>query len=312
MSIEDKQIEVQCDIVAGCGAVMNTIHPKDKDLGGFSVRRVLPNQAVKSIGPWIFFDHMGPANFPAGEGINVRPHPHINIATVTYLFDGEILHQDSIGSVQTIKPGDLNLMVTGSGMVHSERESNDIHHKPHSVHGLQLWMALPEKYEEIEPAFYHYSGKILPVQNINGVAVRVMIGEAFGITSPVKTFSSTLYIEAKLKAGQSLTLPMAKERGLYLVDGNVSLKDTQVEKHAMVVLVEEEGIAVTANEDSQIALIGGTNLGKRYIDWNFVSSRRERVDEAKIQWVNNKFPKISGDKDEYIPYPSPSPSKSNF
>ena len=303
MSNQNEVAEMLCKVESGCGAIKKIIQPKDKDLGGFCVRRTLPNQAIKSIGPFIFFDHMGPANFEAGQGIDVRPHPHINIATVTYLFDGEILHQDSIGSRQTIRPGDLNLMVTGSGMVHSERESADVKNRPHSVHGLQLWLALPEKDEETKPAFYHYSSTSLPQVTDNDVAIRVMIGEAYGVTSPVKTFSSTLYIEAKLKAGQSLTLPDADERGLYVVSGEVRLKDTIVPEHSMVVLESAQDVVIHAKKDSQIALVGGENLGKRYIDWNFVSSKHERIEQAKQQWINGEFPKIDGDSEEFIPYP---------
>ena len=304
MSNESQNVEALCDIEAGCGAIDQLVYPKDKDLGGFTVRRALPNQALKSVGPWIFFDHMGPARFPAGEGVNVRPHPHINISTVTYLFAGEILHRDSIGSVQAIKPGDLNLMVTGSGMVHSEREPDEVRNSVHSVHGLQLWLALPEAHEETEPAFYHYPAAILPKLSTDGVAVSVMIGTAYGVTSPTKTFSSTLYIEAKLNAGQSLTLPTADERALYVVSGEIALKDALVKNHTMVVLSAAEGIVIKAKTASQIALIGGSNVGHRYIDWNFVSSKQARIDSAKQQWIAREFPSVPGDDKEYIPYPS--------
>lgn len=304
MSNINQAVESDCKLVAGCGGVKQLIHPKEKDLGGFSVRRTLPNQDVKRIGPWIFFDHMGPATFPAGEGVNVRPHPHINIATVTYLFDGEILHKDSIGSEQAIKPGDLNLMVTGSGMVHSERESPEVKNREHTIHGLQLWMALPEKDEETAPAFYHYSANNLPKIDVNGVAVKVMMGQAYGVTSPVKTFSSTLYIEAKLSKGQTLTLPNAEQRGLYIVTGQVSLRDTVVPQHTMVTLDNIDGIEIKAEQDTQVALIGGDDIGHRYVDWNFVSSRKERIAEAISQWNDRKFPEIPSDSEEYIPYPT--------
>ena len=299
-----EKVGVNCEIQTGCGAVGALIKPKDRDLGGFSVRRVLPNQQLKSIGPWVFFDHMGPATFAAGEGINVRPHPHINIATVTYLFDGEILHKDSIGSVQSIRPGDLNLMVTGSGMVHSERESPEIKNQPHSAHGLQLWMALPEKDEETAPAFYHYPAADIPSTQVDGVLVRVMMGEAFGLRSPVKTFSPTLYIEAQLKAGQTLELPAASQRGLYVVSGEVSFKDTIVTANTMVILKDAAGVILQARQDTQIALVGGSDIGSRYIDWNFVSSRPERIEQAKHDWAAMRFPLIPSDNEEYIPYPS--------
>ena len=304
MSIQNKTVESSCEIETGCGAIQQLIRPKDKDLGGFTVRRTLPNQAVKRVGPWIFFDHMGPATFPAGEGISVRPHPHINIATVTYLFDGEILHRDSIGSVQAIRPGDLNLMVTGSGMVHSERESPEVKNRPHSVHGLQLWLALPEKDEEIDPVFYHYPSAKLPKVSLEGVAARVMIGEAFGVVSPAKTYSPTLYIEAQLKRGATLELPNAAQRGLYVVNGTVSLRDTQIDQHTMVILDQQEGINIKADSDAQIALIGGDDVGHRYVDWNFVSSTKDRIEAAKQQWINRKFPLVEGDSKEFIPYPT--------
>lgn len=294
----------QCDIHKGCGAVQQIIHPKDKDLGGFSVRRALPNQQVRQVGPWIFFDHMGPATFAAGTGINVRPHPHINIATVTYLFHGEILHRDSIGSVQAIRPGDINLMVTGSGMVHSERETAEVHNSAHQLNGLQLWLALPEQDEETAPAFYHYPAATLPQRVLDGVPLRVMIGSAYGVTSPVKTFSSTLYVEAQLRQGQSLPLPEASERGLYVVNGEVSLKDTVIAEHDMAVLDATPNLRLTATRDSQIAIIGGDPLGHRYIDWNFVSSRQERIEQAKQQWREMTLPLIPGDDKEFIPYPT--------
>ena len=283
---------------------MQMITPKGKDLGGFSVRRCLPDRVVKQVGPWIFFDHMGPAVFPAGEGINVRPHPHINIATVTYLFVGEIIHRDSIGSEQAIRPGDVNLMVTGSGMVHSEREAPEVKHRPHSAHGLQLWLALPEQDEETDPAFYHYPASTLPSITVDGVAVRVIMGEAYGAISPVKTFNPTLYIEARLQQGQNLVLPMAHQRGLYVVEGELKLQGNLLAEHSMAVFEGDEKISISATKDTQIALIGGDSVGHRYIDWNFVSSRQERIEQAKQQWIDRQFPDVPGDAEEFIPYPT--------
>jgi redox-sensitive bicupin YhaK (pirin superfamily) len=304
MSNLQQAVAEQCDLVAGCGAIQQLIHPKDRDLGGFSVRRTLPNQAIRRIGPWVFFDHMGPATFAAGDGIDVRPHPHINIATVTYLFEGEVLHRDSIGSEQVIRPGDLNLMVTGSGMVHSEREPPEVKNRPHTVHGLQLWLALPEKDEETDPAFYHYSADDLPRVKVNGASVRVMMGAAYGAVSPVRTFSPTLYIEARLKKEQTLELPNAAQRGLYVLNGEISLRDTRVPRHTMVVLNDDENVVIKAEDDTRIALIGGDDIGSRYMDWNFVSSSKERIEAAKVQWQQRSFPIIKNDADEYIPYPT--------
>ncbi len=304
MSNLSQEREMRCDFADGCGAVSQIIRPKDTDLGGFAVRRALPNRQLRRVGPWVFFDHMGPARFPAGQGIDVRPHPHINIATVTYLFEGEILHRDSLGSYQAITPGDLNLMVAGSGIVHSERESPQTRAQPHALHGLQLWLALPEEAEETAPAFYHYAADSLPQTSVDGVPVRVMMGQAYGLSSPVKTFGPTLYIEARLQAGQSLVLPDAEERALYVVSGSVRLKDTLLAQWNMAVLAFNPDVCVVAEEDCQIALIGGGAVGHRYLDWNFVSSRIERVKQAKRDWISGRFELVPGDEREFIPYPT--------
>jgi len=208
------QVTQPCDVDKNCSVMEKLLRSREKDLGGFSVRRLLPTTGQQMLGPWVFFDHMGPADFPAGRGINVRPHPHIGIATVTYLFEGEILHRDSLGNGQLITPGDINLMVAGRGITHSERERPEITEKPHRVHGLQLWLALPEEQEEIEPAFYHYPGEQIPAVDMEGVPARVIMGSAYGVTSPVKTFSETLYVEARLQPGQTLELPATEELGV--------------------------------------------------------------------------------------------------
>lgn len=303
MSNLDQNIESLCLEVSGCGAIDLILRPRDKDLGGFSVRRLLPSHNVRSIGPWVFFDHMGPADFEPGTGIDVRPHPHINIATVTYLFEGSILHKDSVGSIQVIRPGDINLMVAGRGIVHSERETKEVRNSQHRTNGLQLWLALPVDDEETDPSFHHYGSGSIPSVEVGEVPVRVMMGEAYGVESPVKTFSSTLYIEAKMAAGQRLVLPNAEQRGLYLVSGSVKLVDTVVETHSMVVLKAEPNVCIEALEETQVALIGGDDIGQRYIDWNFVSSRQERIQQAIKDWEAGKFKPISTDNREYIPYP---------
>ena len=287
------------------------IEPDEKDLGEFTVRRSLPAPQHRMIGPWLFFDHMGPATFAPGQGVAVRPHPHINLSTVTYLFEGEILHRDSLGYVETIQPGDINLMVAGKGIVHSERERPEVNEVEHRLHGLQLWLALPEEDEETEPAFYHYPGEDLPTVVIDGVAVRVMMGSAYGVTSPVKTHADTLYIEADLKQGQSLALPSADERGLYLVSGKVEARDNNgevsepvlIDKHQLAVLSQNADVQLTALEDSRLALIGGENIGPRYLYWNFASSSKERIEQAKQKWKNSEYPKIPGDEEEFIPLP---------
>jgi redox-sensitive bicupin YhaK (pirin superfamily) len=303
MSIETKIVEQACDCSEGCGAIELIIQPRDIDLGGFTVRRVLPTVERKMVGPWIFFDHMGPATFPAGAGINVRPHPHINLATVTYLFEGEILHRDSLGSLQAIRPGDINLMVAGRGIVHSERERPEITAVAHELHGLQLWLALPEADEEIEPAFYHYPGAEIPAAIVEGVPVRVMMGSAYGVTSPVKTFAETLYVEAHLQAGQRLVLPDAEERAVYVASGSLRARDSVIPEHAMALFSPEPGVVVEAVSESRIGIIGGEAMTPRFIEWNFVSSRKGRIEQAKADWKARRFPKVPGDEDEFIPLP---------
>ncbi|GAC33110.1 pirin family protein [Paraglaciecola polaris] len=303
MSIESKDLELECNIDKGCDAIDIIIQPRAKDLGEFSVRRTLPTKERKTVGPWIFFDHMGPANFPAGSGINVRPHPHINLATVTYLFEGEILHRDSLGSYATITPGDINLMVAGKGITHSERERPEVKNVEHTLHGLQLWLALPEKDEEIDPAFYHYSSTIIPGTTIEGVSLRVLMGSAYGLTSPVLTYAETLYVEAHMQAGQILALPNCEERAIYVAKGSLKIKDTVIPEFAMVVLSAAEGVMIEATTECRIALIGGEKMAKRYIEWNFISSRKERVEQAKQDWLAGRFPKVVGDEHEFIPLP---------
>ena len=274
-----------------------------RDLGGFSVRRLLPAVGRKSVGPWVFFDHFGPVEFAAGDGINVRPHPHINLATVTYLFEGEILHRDSLGNCATIEPGAINLMVAGRGIVHSERERDEVHNTSHRMHGLQLWLALPEADEEVDPSFHHYRADAIPATTVDGVKVRVMMGSAYGVTSPVKTFADTLYIEADLQPGQRLTLPDADERAVYLASGDVTANTNRIAEHTMVILPPSATVTIEAVTASRIALIGGESLGPRFIVWNFVSSRKERIDQAKRDWKEGRFPKVPGDEDEFIPLP---------
>ena len=304
MSIETS-VEPLCTEQSGtCSAIDLSILPKEHDLGGFSVRRVLPAVTRKMIGPWIFFDHMGPAVFAPGKGIDVRPHPHINLATVTYLFEGEMLHRDSLSNELTINPGEINLMVAGKGIVHSERQREEIKANNNKLDGLQLWLALPESAEEIEPEFHHYDASEIPVTTINDVPVKVLIGSAYDVTSPVKTFAKTVYITAELKKGQSLELPdTVQERGLYIVRGKLSAKDSVLVEHSMTVFHPEHSVTVTAEQDTQLAVIGGESFSRRYIWWNFVSSRKERIEQAKDDWKNGVFPKVPGDEAEFIPLP---------
>jgi hypothetical protein len=289
--------------IPDCHAVCLIIEPKEKDIGDFSVRRLLPFVKQRMVGPWLFFDHMGPAEFEAGNGINVRPHPHIHLATVTYLFEGEILHRDSIGSNQTITPGDINLMVAGKGIVHSERERPQVTAQAHRLHGLQLWMALPEDEQEMEPAFYHYASSEIPSITVDECEVRVMMGSAYGVTSPVKTFAQTLYLEANMKAGDTLELPCAEARAVYVADGEVEIDDASIERYHMAVLSSQDSVIVRATHASRIALIGGEEMSPRHMFWNFASTAKERIEQAKQDWQAGRFPKVVGDDEEFMPLP---------
>ncbi len=292
------------EIEGGANAQVLMICPEEHDLGGFTVRRALPDGRKPMIGPWIFFDHIGPAIFPPGKGVDVRPHPHINLATVTYLFTGEMLHRDSLGNEIIIRPGEINLMVAGKGIVHSERQRDEIKANGHQLHGLQFWLALPEVDEEMEPAFFHYSSASIPQIEINSVPVRVLIGTAYNVQSPVKTFSDTLCIEASLKAGQSLELPEGiDELGLYVIEGKLTFKEKNLDQYSMAVLQSVTRINVTAVTDTRLAIIGGERLSTRHIWWNFVSSRKERIEQAKQDWKVGNFPKVPGDEIEFIPLP---------
>lgn len=303
MSNSMRQLESECSEAPGCGAIQTVLQPREKDLGGFSVRRLFPTTQHKMVGPWIFFDHMGPADFPAGEGINVRPHPHINLATVTYLFEGEILHRDSLGSLQAIRPGDINLMVAGRGIVHSERERPEVTARAHRLHGLQLWLALPEAEEECEPAFLHYPSADIPQIDVGGVPLRVMMGAAYGVTSPVRSYAGALYVEAHLKPGQRLVLPDATERALYVAGGELKACGVALPAHSMAIIDGTSGVEVEAVAEARIALIGGDPVGPRFIDWNFVSSRKARIEQARADWKAGRFPKVPGDETEFIPLP---------
>lgn len=283
--------------------IKHIIPSRVKDLGEFSVRRILPSAKQHMVGPWIFFDHMGPAEFSAGNGVNVRPHPHINLATVTYLFDGETLHRDSLGSKQAIRPGDINLMVAGKGITHSEREREEVRNHDHTIHGLQLWHALPETEEETDPAFYHYPSGEIPSTDVNNIPIRLLMGSAYGISSPVKTFSETLYLEADIPAGGTLQLPLIEELAIYVVNGHIECDSQTVPAFHMAVCDDRSAPVITATEDTRLAIIGGGKMSKRYIEWNFVSSRKERIEQAKEDWKHQRFAKVPNDEEEFIPLP---------
>lgn len=286
-----------------CVGVKLIIDPVEKDLGGFWVRRLIPFVKQRAVGPWIFFDHMGPADFAPGQGMDVRPHPHIGLATVTYMFDGEIVHRDSLGAVETITPGAINLMAAGKGIVHSERTSDEKRASGQSVCGLQLWLALPEELQEMDPEFLHYPSNDIPAVDVDGVAVRVMIGEAFGHKSPVKQYSATQYVEAAMPSGTSLAVPQnSPELALYVVDGLVEIDGVEIKQHHMAILDTSCEVSIKASHESRIALIGGEPLGERHLFWNLVSTSKERLEQAKLDWKEGRFAKVPGET-EFIPLP---------
>ena len=284
------------------GVVELVIEPASKDLGGFTVRRVLPSPERKMVGPFIFIDEMGPARFSPGQGMNVRPHPHIGLATVTYLFEGEILHRDSLGYVQPIEPGAINLMTAGRGIVHSERTAPELLAQARPLHGIQTWMALPLEHEEADPAFEHYPAERLPALVGDGLQGRVIIGAAYGLESPVRTLTPALYVHVDLDAGATLELPMAEALALYVVTGQVELGECSLPAGRMGVLRKGARAHAQARESSRIILVGGDDIGDRHIWWNLVSSRRERIEQAKEDWRMSRFDRVPGD-DEFIPLP---------
>ncbi|MEM8683500.1 MAG: pirin family protein [Pseudomonadota bacterium] len=279
------------------------LQPKPRNLGEFTVRRTLPDRRRQRVGPFIFFDHMGPADFAPGTGVNVRQHPHIGLATVTYLFDGEILHRDSLGYVQPIRPGEVNWMTAGRGIVHSEKVTTEIFANGQHLHGLQIWVALPEDKEGIEPRFEHYGADQIPRPQIDGVTASVIIGSAFGATSPVRTESETLYVALEMPAGSRVGLPEAEELGVYVVDGDAEVAGERLGGGTMAILDDDRSGDVRAHAASRVMLLGGDRLtGERHIWWNFVSSSSERMEQAKRDWQDDRFTRVP-DEDDFIPLP---------
>jgi redox-sensitive bicupin YhaK (pirin superfamily) len=268
------------------------------------VRRVLPALAARLIGPFIFFDHMGPATLEPGVGLDVRPHPHIGLATVTYLFEGAMMHRDSIGSEQKIVPGDVNWMTAGRGIVHSERTPDEDRPNAQTMHGIQTWVALPLDAEDTEPSFEHHAAATLPEIERNGVTLRVIAGTAFGHTAPVTTFSGTLYVAAHFTPGGAFALePEHEERGVYLVDGDLEIDGTPLEAGTMAVLALDETVTLASSGGATVMLLGGEKLdGERFIEWNFVASSREKIEHAKLAWTNQEMGKVPGET-EWIPLP---------
>lgn len=287
-------------------AIEMVIPPRIRDLGEVQVNRVLPFAKRRAVGPFVFFDEMGPVDFQPGQGIDVRPHPHIGLATVTYLFEGSILHRDSLGSQQAILPGEVNWMTAGRGIVHSERTEPELLKNGQTLHGIQTWVALPVEKEELAPEFLHYPATDFPEIDLEGARIRVIAGSAFGATSPLATASPTLYLDIALEPNASVMLPAAAaERAVYAAIGFATLDGTAWEKGAMPVLAEGAEPVLQAGPDgARIVIVGGEKLeGSRQIYWNFVSSRAERIEQAKTDWKEGRFPLVPGDEKEFIPLP---------
>ena len=279
-----------------------TGHPKDLG-GGFLVRRLLPAAAQRSVGPFIFFDHFGPALETPGVNHDVRPHPHIGLATVTYLFEGAMLHRDSLGSVQLIEPGAINWMTAGRGVVHSERRPEALREQTYVNHGLQLWVALPREFEEVEASFAHTPSAAIPELQLGDAKVRVLVGEAYGMRSPVRTLSPTLYLDVQLPAGAVLDLPaLAPQQALYGVQGALQLDEQPLPPRQMAVL-GTQAVRLAAREATRLVVIGGAPLdGPRHMWWNFVSSRKERIAQAADDWQAQRMGRVAGET-EFIPLP---------
>lgn len=275
-----------------------------RPVDSFTIRRLLPTPQRRSVGPFVFFDHMGPSEFEPGDGINVRPHPHIGLATVTYLFEGQVLHRDSLGSEQIIRPGEINWMTAGRGIVHSERPVPGEHRT--RLHGLQLWVALPLSEEECEPRFEHYAASSLPVFEHAGARVRVVVGSFGEYQSLVATLSEILYLDVELRPGASLEIPMAEERAVYGIEGSFEIGAHTIEPGKLAVLASGYSGSIRSESGARVVVLGGERLdAPRFIDWNFVSSSEARIREAKDQWRRREFPVVPGDEIEFIPLPDP-------
>ncbi|MDX2259113.1 MAG: pirin family protein [Hyphomicrobiaceae bacterium] len=288
-----------------CAAIEQVIVPRARDLGGFSVRRALPAAGRQMVGPFIFFDQMGPAEFLLGEGIDVRPHPHIGLATVTYLFDGEIMHRDSLGTALPIRPGALNLMSAGRGIVHSERTTGEARATGSRLYGIQAWAALPKSHEEQAPTFAHIAAEDLPRIEGDGKRLRVVMGEAYGARSPAEFPHPALYVEAVLAAGAVLPLDADyDERAIYIVAGEVDIAGDRFGPGRLLVFRPGDRISVLATAQSRLVVLGGEPMdGPRHIWWNFVSSSKERIELAKHEWRTGRFDTVPGDAEEFIPLP---------
>ena len=296
--------EPQARMAPGCRALKSIVVPRPRDLGGFEVRRVLPSAERRNVGPFVFFDQMGPAELAPGSGIDVRPHPHIGLAAVTYLFHGTIVHRDSLGSVQSIEPGAVNWMTAGRGIVHSERSDNELRKRRQTLYGIQIWVALPKQHEETHPDFTHYGADLLPQVEGEGKTVRVIAGSLYGKASPVKTLSNLFYADAALHSEASLLLDNEhQERGIYLLEGDVEIHGQKFEPGRLLVFSSGDEITIKATSAARFLLFGGEPLDSpRHVWWNFVSSSRARIEQAKSDWKGGRFAPVPGDS-EFIPLP---------
>ena len=288
-----------------CDQIELMVVPNARDIDGFSVRRALPTAKRRLVGPFIFFDRMGPAILRGGQALDVRPHPHIGLSTVTYLFDGKIRHRDSLGTEMVIEPGDVNLMTAGRGIVHSERTPEELRGSPMGMSGLQTWLALPDHKEEIDPVFENTACATLPVFDAEGVKGRVVLGAFEGMRAPVNTYTDTLYVALPLAAGARVRIPAdAEERAIYTLSGDVEISGDRFQPDRLLVFRPGDEIVVSSTTGAHFMLFGGASLGsKRYIWWNFVSSSRERIEQAKEEWRTGRFDIVPGDEEEFVPLP---------
>ena len=289
-----------------CPAGMNLIIvPRTVDIGGFKVHRALPSKQRRMVGPFIFWDQMGPGEFGAGKGVDVRPHPHIGLSTVTYLFDGNLDHKDSLGNDIRIVPGDINLMSAGKGIVHSERTGPDVRTNPSRLHGIQSWLAQPKPFENSDPEFSHLTAAEIPAFESAEISGRLILGAFQNYRSPVKTQWETIYLELKMKRGATIEIPKTiEERALYLLSGTLAVMGTACRKQQMLVLRPGAEIHVTASDDVHLTLLGGAAMdGTRYLWWNFVSSSMDQIKAAAEDWKNGRCKKVPGDEIEFIPLP---------
>jgi len=275
-----------------------------RELGGFSVERILPHPPLEMVGPFIFLDHMGPVRFEPGAGIDVRPHPHIGLSTVTYLFAGEIVHRDNLGAVQTIRPGEVNWMTAGRGVVHSERTDPVLRASGGPAHGMQAWVALPDGSEEVDPAFHHHEGADLPTYEGGGLWARLIAGEAFGARAAVRTYSPLFYVHWRLKADARAQLGADyPERAAFVTSGSVEADGHRLQAGDMAVFAKGSPVLFTALEDAEVMLLGGEPVGRRFLWWNFVSSSKARIEDAKADWTAGRMSLPPSDDGESIPAP---------